>query len=229
MTNTTKKLHKEKIKSLADKYASEGFKVLIEPKPEQLPFDLGNYLPDIVAIKDNSGFVIEIKTRTSRISVDNLKNLAEEVNKHSGWRFLLVTIEDDKSLPETPEKLPSWSALTDRFLQAHRLIENEEIEPGFIFLWSIFEGALRRRAFDVSIPVERFPVLGLIKQMYSLGELSISQFDFVQDCFEVRNRLAHGFIENLNLQVVHDFENLVHELLTEWKTESEKIKNQNMY
>ncbi|MBE9209973.1 hypothetical protein IQ244_26460 [Nostoc sp. LEGE 06077] len=222
MTNNTKNLHDEKIKSLADKYVSEGFQVLTEPKPEQLPFDLGNYCPDMIATKDNSGFLIEIKTSTSRISVDNLKNLAEEVNKHSGWRFLLVTLEDPTSFPETPEKLPSWEALTDRFLQAHRLIENKEVEPGFLFLWSIFEGALRKRAFDVSIPVERFPVIGLLKQMYSLGELSISQFDFVQACSEVRNRLAHGFIENLNLKVVHDFDVLVSELLAEWKTEEPK-------
>ncbi|MCC5630606.1 hypothetical protein LC613_22425 [Nostoc sphaeroides CHAB 2801] len=50
-----------------------------------------------------------------------------------------------------------------------------------------------------------------------MGELSISQFDLAQACFEVRNRLAHGYIENLTLPVVHNFDNLVRELLAEWK------------
>ncbi|MEA5627287.1 hypothetical protein [Nostoc sp. UHCC 0251] len=71
----------------------------------------------------------------------------------------------------------------------------------------------------MSIPIERFPVIGLLRHMYSLGELSISQFDLAQACFEVWNRLAHGYTENLNLPVVHNLDNLVRELLTEWKVE----------
>lgn len=222
MTNNTKTLLDEKIKSLADKYISEGFQVLIEPKIEQLPFDLDNYEPDIIATKDNSGLVIEVRTSPSRISVERFNVIAEKVSQHPGWRFLLVTLEDveSKSLPGISEQLPSWQELVDRFEQAHRLMEND-VEPAFLFMWSIFEGALRRRAVDLSIPIERFPTSGLIKQMYSLGELSIPQFDVIQTCYEVRNRLAHGYVENLSYQVLCDFENLVHELLTEWITEVE--------
>lgn len=219
MINNTKNLYDENLKSLAENYESQGFRVFTEPKTDEFPFDLGIYQPDIIAIKDGSGLVIEVKTSLSRVSVDRLQALAEEVSKHSGWRFLLVTLEDieAKSLPGTSEQVPSWQELTDRFLQAHKLIENDEIEPAFLFMWSIFEGVLRRRAIDVSIPIERFPFIGLLKHLYSLGELSISQLDLAQACFEVRNRLAHGYIERLNLQVLHDFNNLVRELLAEWK------------
>lgn len=222
MTNNTKTLHDEKIKSLADKYISEGFQVLIEPKIEQLPFDLGNYQPDIIATKGNSGLVIEVKSSSSRLSVERLKVVAEKVSQHPGWRFLLVTLEDvdSKSLPGTSEQLPSWQELIDRFEQAHRLMENH-VEPAFIFMWSIFEGALRRRSVDLSIPVERFPTSGLIKQMYSLGELSIPQFDIIQNCFDVRNRLVHGYMGGLNLEVVNNFDALVRELLATWSDESE--------
>ena len=221
MINNTKNLHSEKIKSLADKYVIEGFDVLIKPKTDELPFDLDNYQPDIIATKNNSGLVIEIRTSLSRISVERLQALAEQVSTHPGWRFLLVTLEDieAKSLPGTSEQLPSWQELTNRFFQAHKLIENDEIEPAFLFLWSIFEGALRKRVIDLSIPIERFPVIGLLRHLYSLGELSISQFDLAQACFEVHNRLAHGYIENLNLPVVHNFDNLVRELLEKWKVE----------
>ncbi|MEH2433485.1 MAG: hypothetical protein V7K25_04400 [Nostoc sp.] len=222
MINNTKNLHDEKIKSLADKYESQGFRVLLKPKADELPFYLGNYQPEMIAIKDGSGLVIEVKNSLNRLSVDRLQALAEEVSKHQDWRFLLVTLEDieAKSLPGTSEQLPSWQELTDRFFQAHRLIENDEIEPAFLFLWSIFEGILRKRAIDVLIPIERFPFIGLLKHLYSLGELSISQFDLAQACFEVRNRLAHGYIEKLNPQVLHDFDKLVRELLREWINES---------
>ncbi|MCC5625325.1 hypothetical protein [Nostoc sp. CHAB 5715] len=222
MTNNTKILYDEKVKSLAEKYESQGFHVLLKPNTDELPFDLGNYQPDMIAIKDGSGLVIEVKNSLNRLSVDRLQALAEEVSTHPGWHFLLVTLEDieAKSLPGTSEQLPSWQELTDRFIQAHKLIENDEIEPAFLFMWSIFEGALRKRAIDVSIPIERFPAIGLLRHLYSLGELSISQFDLAQACFEVRNRLAHGYIKNLKLQVVHDFDNLVREMLAEWTTDS---------
>lgn len=223
MINNTKILYDEKIKSLAEKYESQGFRVLFKPKTDELPFDLGNYQPDIIAIKDGSGLIIEVKNSLNRLSVDRLQALAEEVSKHQGWCFLLVTLEDieAKSLPGTSEQLPSWQELTDRFIQAHKLIENNEIEPAFLYMWSIFEGVLRKRAIDVLIPIERFPFIGLIKHLYSLGELSISQFDLAKACFEIHNPLAHGYIERLNLQILHDFDNLVRELLNEWINESE--------
>ncbi|MBE9106986.1 hypothetical protein IQ229_19245, partial [Nostoc cf. edaphicum LEGE 07299] len=174
MINNTKTLYDEKVKSLAEKYEIQGFRVLFKPKTDELPFDLGNYQPDIIAIKDGSGLVIEVKTSLSRMSVDRLQALAQEVSKHPGWRFLLLTLEDieAKSLPGISEQLPSWEELTDRFIQAHKLIENDEIEPAFLYMWSIFEGILRKRAIDVSIPIERLPFIGLLKHLYSLGELS---------------------------------------------------------
>ncbi|MEH1843514.1 MAG: hypothetical protein V7L25_00480, partial [Nostoc sp.] len=145
MINNTKTLHYEKIKSLADKYVSKGFQVLIKPKTDELPFNFDNYQPDMIATKNNSGLVIEIRTSFNRISVERLQALAEEVSTHPGWHFLLVTLEDieAKSLPGTSEQLSSWQKLTARFDQAHKLIENDEIEPAFLYMWSIFEGALR--------------------------------------------------------------------------------------
>lgn len=225
MINNAKTLYDEKLKSLAEKYESQGFRVFSEPKTDELPFDLGNYQPDMIAIKDGSGLVIEVKTSISRVSVDRLQALAEEVSKHPGWRFLLVTVEDIEanSLHGTSEQLPSWQELTDRFHEAHRLIEDDEIQAfkaAFLLLWSTFEGALRKRAVDVSIPIERFPVIGLLKHMYSLGELSISQFDFAQFCFEAWNSFAHGYIGTPYCGNVLEFDTLVGELLAEWRNDS---------
>jgi mRNA-degrading endonuclease RelE of RelBE toxin-antitoxin system len=139
-----------------------------------------------------------------------------------------VTLEDiqAESLPGTSEELPSWEELINYFSQVTKLIENNNIEPAFLFLWSVFEGALRKRAVDVSIPVERLPVIRFLRSMYSLGELSISEFDSIQACLEQRNRLAHGYIQKLDLEVLHTFVILVVKLLIEWTSnisETEKI------
>jgi mRNA-degrading endonuclease RelE of RelBE toxin-antitoxin system len=205
---------------LIKKYRDEGFTVIQNPKVDQLPFDLDNYQPDILATKNKneSGLIIEVKTSISPVSVERLQSVAEEVSRHPGWRFLLVTLEDiqAESLPGTSEELPSWEEIIEQFSQVSKLIENNNIEPAFLFLWSVFEGALRKRAVDVSIPVERLPVIRLLRTMYSLGELSISEFDSIQACLEQRNRLAHGYIQKLNSQVLLTIIMLVVKLLIEW-------------
>ncbi|WP_168643849.1 hypothetical protein [Dolichospermum sp. UHCC 0259] len=224
MIDNTKSLHDEKVESLIKKYRDQGFTVIQNPKADQLPFDLDNYQPDILATKNENessliGLIIEIKTSIHPVSVERLQSVAEEISRHPGWRFLLVTLEDieAESLPGTSEELPSWEELISYFSQVSKLIENNNnIEPAFLFLWSVFEGALRKRAVDVSIPVERLPVIRLLRSMYSLGELSISEFDIVQAYFEKRNRLAHGYIQKLDSEVLGKFLMLIVELLDEW-------------
>ena len=233
MIDNTKSLHDEKVASLIKKYRDQGFTVIQNPKADQLPFDLDNYQPDILATKNENetgliGLIIEVKTSISPVSVERLQSVAEEISRHPGWHFLLVTLEDieAESLPGTSEELPSWEEIIDHFSQVSKLIENNNIEPAFLFLWSVFEGALRKRAVDVSIPVERLPAIRLLRTMYSLGELSISEFDSIQACLEQRNRLAHGYIQKLDLEVLHTFVILVVKLLIEWTSnisETEKI------
>jgi len=220
MIDNTKSLRDDKVESLIKKYRDEGFTVIQNPKVDQLPFDLDNYQPDILATKNKneSGLIIEVKTSISPVSVERLQSVAEEVSRHPGWRFLLVTLEDiqAESLPGTSEELPSWEEIIEQFSQVSKLIENNNIEPAFLFLWSVFEGALRKRAVDVSIPVERLPVIRLLRTMYSLGELSISEFDIIQAYLEKRNRLAHGYIQKLDSEVLHTFIMLIVKLLGEW-------------
>lgn len=223
MINNTKSLHDDKVESLIKKYRDQGFTIIQNPKADQLPFDLDNYQPDILATKNENesdliGLIIGVKTSISQVSVERLQSVAEEVSKHPGWSFLLVTLEDieAESLPGICEELPSWEEIIDHFSQVGKLIENNNIEPAFIFLWSVFEGALRKRAVDVSIPIERLPVIRLLRSMYSLGELSISEFDIIQAYLEKRNRLAHGYIQKLNFEVLGKFLKLIIELLDEW-------------
>ena len=231
MIDNTKSLHDEKVESLIKKYRDQGFTIIQNPKADELPFNLDNYQPDILATKNEHesgliGLIIEVKTSISPVSVERLQSVAEKISRHPGWRFLLVTLEDieAESLPGTCEELPSWEEIINHFSQVGELIENNNIEPGFLFLWTVFEGTLRKRAVDVSISVERLPVIRLLRSMYSLGELS--KFDSIQACLEQRNRLAHGYIQKLDLEVLHTFVILVVKLLIEWTSnisETEKI------
>ena len=221
MSTEAKTLLDEKIHSLAQQYMREGFNVRIEPREEDLPFQLNHYRPDLIATKEDAGIIVEVKTSAARTQVERFQAIAEEVGKHPGWRFLLVTLDDvdSKSLPGTIDDIPSWQQFAERLEQSHSLINSGNFEPAFLYLWSIFEGMLRRRAIEAHIPVERFPVLRLINQMYTLGELSVAQYDFVRRAAETRNRVVHGYTVPNDMSFVTDLHVFVCGLLGEWLAE----------
>lgn len=224
MNIPTKFAHDQKVDSLAEDYLQKGFSVIKEPTAEFIPFDLGGYTPDLLVTKGDTRFLIEIKTKASRYSIDKFQSLAQETAKHDGWRFLLVTLEDVDSakIPTTEEELPGWPQLNSKLEQALALISSAAIEPALLFLWSIFEAALRKRAIAQNIPIERLPISMLLKNMYSQGEISIDDFNIFLEFMERRNRLAHGANENIEVQQLSSIFFAVNRVLTEWSDESQQ-------
>ncbi len=192
--------------------------MLREPSPKELPFDLGGYRPDLLATKGDTGLIIEVKTSASRISVDRFLSLAWEISTHPGWRFLLVTLEDVDSswTPTTSHELPAWPQLETKLRQARALIAEGAIEPALLYLWSIFEAALRKRAIEQNIPVERLPAAMLLNHMYSQGEVSVNDIDLLREFMLKRNRIAHGGNESIDLTWVTQIVESVNRLMAGW-------------
>ena len=243
MSNSVITPEKEKVCILVEQYKNDGFEVVVEPSLANLPFDLGGYRPDIVAQKEGVGFIIEVKRSSAKLSVERFKSIAEEVRKHPGWRFLLVTADDifsggiqgqdalskgiglvwkirhDNGNIQSQDAF-SLQQITDRFSQAKRLFASGELEPAFLILWISVEGLLRTHALQIVIPIERFPISTLIKHLYSEGELSMEQFDILLSSLEARNQLVHGYALP---QVSGEYSKLCSifsDLLSEWNLSS---------
>lgn len=221
MNNIAKTAQDEKINSLASDYAQQGFTVFKDPSSNEIPFDLGGYRPDLMATRGGSGLIIEVKTKASRISVDRLQSLAQEISRHPGWRFLLVTLEDVDSsrIPTTSNELPTWPQLATKLQQAQNLIAEGAFDPAMLYLWSIFEAALRKQAIAQSIPVERLPAAMLLNHMYSQGEISVDDFDLFLEFMSKRNRIAHGANESIDPALAASVFQSVNRLLAEWGTQ----------
>ncbi|MES2322688.1 MAG: hypothetical protein V4633_10540 [Pseudomonadota bacterium] len=218
MNTSQKNLHDRKLESLASAYRNEGYVVLKSPTAGAIPFDLDGYSPDLVAMKDDAGLIIEVKASASGISVDRLQWLAQEISTHAGWRFLLLTLEDVDTLniPLTPDGFPTWSQLLTKLKQVERLIGDDALEPAVLYLWSVFEGAMRKRAIEQLIPVDRLASLALLNHMYSQGEISVTKIDFFRDFMGKRNRIAHGANMTMTQHQAQAFLDSVSDLLSEW-------------
>lgn len=215
----TKVLEKNRLQGIVEKYKLQGFEVVIDPSKSLIPFDLGNYCPDLIARKGlDEGYIIELKNSIAKISVDRYREIAEIVAQHHGWRFLLITGEDISSgEPQDDIELLTWEQMLQRQEQAQRFLAIGEVEVAFWYLWGILEAAMRRQARQVAIPIERFPANSLINHLYSQGELSMEQFDQVRVIQTIRDRLTHGYqLPNLE-EPTKQLQVVVNELITIWK------------
>ena len=216
--NNPKETHNALVAKVARKYEKNGYKVYIEPNPSVLPFDLRPYRPDLLARKpQNGGYIIEVKSKAAHASIDRLRDIAETVDRHKGWHFMLITGDDVLfNEPEEKGRLLSWEQILTQKEQAKELYGMDKPEAAFLMFWGIIEAMMRKQAGKSSIPVERFPTSPLIKHLYSQGELSMEQFDKIMNLLNIRNQFVHGFqLQGLD-EATNELEELVSELLKLW-------------
>lgn len=197
MSTSTQVQHEALMNTVAERYRRAGYLVTAERGSIAIPFDLGSYCPDFIARKGDFTTIVEVKTDARKTSFDQLRAVAEEVKRHQGWRFVLVTGEDilPSALPAEDEDGDefSWEEISHRLEESQRMADLGENEAGYLILWIAFERMMRFHARRVALPVDRLAPSILIRQLYSQGELSMAQFETALSCQEVRNRIVHGF------------------------------------
>jgi len=204
------------IELIKQELVSDGYQVVVEPSTKELPFDLGQYRPGLIATKDDGGIIIEIKPSLNRLPVEPFQKIAEQIAMHRGWRFVLVTLDDENEVVLATNKLPSWYELTNKVNKLNRLIQESLFEPALLFLWSILEAAFRKRSIEQHIPIERFPISTLLNHIYSNGEISITEFDLFKDCLMLRDKIAHGMFVPVELDSVKEATDRLNVLLNQW-------------
>lgn len=217
MTESNRTEHEAKIQELKARFEREGYKVLIEPRPTALPFDLDNYVPDLVASKSDGGLIVEVKTANTKTSVSRYQSVARIVQQHPGWRFLMVTV-DDLNVPEAQE-MASWDQLESKLDTTRSLIADGKTEPAVLYLWSVFEAAMRKLAYAVAMPIERLPATTLMNQLYTAGYISIDDFQTAKKFLAMRNGITHGFGTAPDEQLLASFLTSVSCLIRDWKNE----------
>ena len=219
MSSSTITRHEELQNTIAEQYRSLGFDVSIEPGTSAIPFDVGNYAPDLIAKKDCQRLIVEIKAQPEKISFEQLQNVVEAVNRHEGWRFILITPQDaagSAQLPGESEDQFSWDDIASRIEAANQLVQLGQKDAGYLTLWIAFERMMRYQARRIALPIDRLTPSILIRQLYSQGELSMSQFDTALACLKVRNSIVHGFRAGDFSEATARLGRMVGELVESW-------------
>ncbi len=224
MSENYQSLHDKKVEDAASELRNSGYSVMIDPLSSDMPFDLGNYRPDIVAKRNREGVIVDVKASHARLSIDRFQEIAEEIGKHTGWKFVLVTLDDvdERIVPSVEGELSSWSELNNKLNTIDELFHGDLYEPGLLYLWGVIESMLRKRSFAEQLPIHRFPPAKLLNHMYSSGEISISEYDLLKELFTKRNKVAHGLAVVLGKNELEKAATITRELLAKWREQSLK-------
>lgn len=201
-------------REIAANLAAEGYTVIYQPARDLIPFDLGPYRPDLLAMKPGDNLIVEVKGSARTTTIDRLRDVAEEVARHPGWRLVLFTGTDAEGSGTLP--LLTWGDLRFKVQEGERLLSSRAEDAAFLLLWTCLEAAMRLRAREVNLPVERFPSSTLIRQLYSHGEISMDQLDQALVQLDTRNKAVHGFAANDVKTAAQAVARLARELVQEW-------------
>ncbi|MBE9030616.1 hypothetical protein IQ266_12830 [filamentous cyanobacterium LEGE 11480] len=206
----------DKAQEIALEFESKGYTVFIGPSSENIPFKLHNYQPDLIAIKDNGGVVVEVKASLKRLPVQKFHEIAQQVSSHQGWKFALVTLDDpvSKVISIAETDLPDPNVLKENLKDITTLVAMGMLSIALISLWIQIESWLRIKARLADLPLDLLQPQRLINHLYSDGELSMSQTDQLKELMQLRNKVVHGFDANFAEKQLEDGMVLLHEIIS---------------
>lgn len=180
---------------IGKRYEENGYAVTYGPKKEWIPFDLGTYTPDILAIRGEENLLIEVKTKRSSVDIDRYRRVDKEVQRHPGWRFLIVTVPDLETLTSQgsrPDENVSVERIERVLEQIDKITAVSDL-PALVLpqLWTAYISALRL----TSPPQQNEPLLSdlsFLNQAYSTGLISYEEYESAKNLMNLRNSAAHS-------------------------------------
>ncbi|MEO0457595.1 MAG: hypothetical protein AAF152_13590 [Cyanobacteria bacterium P01_A01_bin.114] len=216
MATPTANLERERLLKLAEAYRSQGYEVSFHPNSEDLPDFLKNYRPDLIVRRGDESVIVEVKSRSSLnfSSTQYLRNLAQVVEQHPGWRFeLVVTNPEDVPYSQKAESSLQKSDIEAR-LQVARQLATQHLESAILYSWSLVEATLRLVAESEKLSLQRFDSSYLVKQLATEGLISRSEYQLLMNALSLRNTIAHGFkTTQLTQEPVYGLINIAEQLL----------------
>lgn len=203
MITVTSPTQHEQILHQAEVYRRQGYAVLVQPDPEDLPDFLQRYRPALVVEREDDRAIVEIQSRTSLTPPVNhyLQTLAQAVAQHTDWRLELIMTPVEHPGTTLPPSSSAWTLpdLQQRLPRLQRLQETDP-EVALLYSWSLMEAALRLIADQEGIGPNLYQGTTLAKQLVMEGAIDRSLYTALLELAHSRNAVAHGFQAPLVVQ-----------------------------
>jgi uncharacterized protein YutE (UPF0331/DUF86 family) len=182
---------RQRLLEIAREYRQRGYEVIIEPSRDQLPEFLAPFRLDMLARNAVENVIVEVRTQESLTHAPELDMIAQALHDKATWRFELVVTNPkdrlgDAALLDRPD-------IAYRLREARQLSDREHGEAAFLLAWSAAEALLRRIAREEDVPIDENNVALLLKSLLTYGLLDREQYQTLQEGFQARNIIVHGY------------------------------------
>lgn len=199
-------MENRRIRSVAQDYRDQGYVVVVRPGKQDLPTFLADYAVDLYVHNGDDHAIVEVKTRSSLTSAEQLTQLASVLQDRPGWRLDLVMVKArDKRFVEEPIQILNEAEVEERFRQAEELLACKQDIGAMLLAWTATEAAMRLVARHESVGLKEQSPAYLVKQLFSTGVLDRNQYELLDEAVRFRNTIVHGFkMKDLQPQVVRN-------------------------
>lgn len=188
----------DRLNDVADRYRSQGFRVIVRPGPDDLPPFAKDFKVEIVGTSDTGNVLASAKASPSELEADpNVARYAEITEKQPGWRFdVLVLGPDQPPVEKVVPREPDEEEIIKELEAANRVMRMDAGlgNLAFVSAWASLEAAMRRRlrAEGEEAGWGSSPRT-MLNQLYSSGAISTGELRELEGMSTLRNALVHGF------------------------------------
>jgi hypothetical protein len=187
----------QQLKRVASDYASRGYQVVVRPGSEDLPSFAKDFHIEIVGKRAAEGVLVAVKKNREDMAADsNMPRYAEVTGAQPGWRFDFVILEGEE--PDAREIRGAQELSDDDIVKAlgdaQQLVRGGFLRPALVTAWAGLEAAMRRRIRALRETTEQGALLqSMLNELYSGGNLSVTEFSRLEHIYRLRNEIVHGF------------------------------------
>lgn len=172
---------RQAVEQVIQRLHAEGWSVVEQPGPQQLPEAVAPFRPDLVAHRGAEHLIVEIKSRQTPPDFD-MVTLAEQIAALPGWRLDLVYVPQELATADR-DQLLRWAATANALAASAP-------EAAMLLVWAAIEGLLHQlaeaRGVDTNQPGR------LLAALASLGVVEHEEHEVLRRAMQTRNALAHG-------------------------------------
>ena len=171
------------------RWRAQGYTLIREPMPDQVPDFLNDFRPDGIAIGAKPNLVIEVVNPRSRYTPEKIQRLQSLFEGQDDWRLEVLYAPRDWPFIDKV----GAEAVRRSIESASRLAETEP-QAAFLLAFTALESVVRNRALQAG---RRQPDHVRLQLGWLLEEGVFSQDEHMQllSLSQLRNRLAHGQLD----------------------------------
>jgi uncharacterized protein YutE (UPF0331/DUF86 family) len=178
------------IERLIPDLQAEGYDVVREPSRGMLPAFLGDYSPDLIALKPDRKVAIEVSSGKQN-GGENLELIAKLFKGHDDWEFRVIWLSVGDKSPAP--KIQDRDTILASFAQCKTLAKEGHQSAAMLLSWATLE-AIGRNLMAAELARPQTPGR-VIEFMAQNGVATPYEADRLRTLVKLRNSLVHGELD----------------------------------